>query len=322
MRSRLNALATEADVVHIHALWEEIHHQAARAARRARVPYLFRPAGMLDPWSLSQGRLRKRVFLALRLRGHLKRAAGIHFTTEIERDVSLEALGLETRAFVEPNGLDFAEFEPPPRPGAFRERHPELLGDSRPMILFLSRLHHKKGLDLLVPAFAKADTNNAALVIAGPESEPGMTERVRNWASEHGVADRVLLPGLLRGRERIEALADADLFVLTSRQENFAIAAAEALAAGTPALVSDQVNIHPEISAEKIGGVTSLEVDAIADTLSRWVNDADLRASAAKRAAAYARERWDWDAIARRWLAHYAGLCGAKSEKPIATRSG
>jgi glycosyltransferase involved in cell wall biosynthesis len=312
MRGRLGELAGRADIVHIHALWEEMHHQAARAARRAGVPYIFRPAGMLDPWSLAQGKWRKRLFLALRLRRHLDRAAAIHFTTDIERDRAA-SLKLSAPAIVEPNGLDFAEFDDLPEPGAFRRRHPELLGDGRPMILFLSRLHFKKGLDLLLPAFAKAKTEGAALVLAGPESEAGISERLWAMIRDLGLEGRVLLPGLLLGRERIEAFADADLFVLPSRQENFAIAVAEALAAGTPVVVSDQVNIHPEVVAGGVGSAVPLDADALAAELSRWMGDPVLRREAAAKARPFARERWDWNAIARRWLAHDERLIAAKT---------
>src|SRR5207253_7680037 len=131
-----------ADVVHIHGLWEEIQHQAARSSRQSGVPYVFRPCGMLDPWALSQGRWRKRLFMALRLRPDLNSAEALHFTSELERDLT-GPLGLRSKPIVEPNGIRVEEFEDLPPAGQFRERYPPLR--DRPLLLFLGRVHLKKG---------------------------------------------------------------------------------------------------------------------------------------------------------------------------------
>src|SRR5688572_23118397 len=100
----LEKAVASADVVHVHALWEEVQHQAARVARRQRKPYIIRPCGMLDPWSLSQSRLKKRLYMVLRLRRNLNRAAALHFTSDTERDLTAP-LKLTSSAIVEPNGV-------------------------------------------------------------------------------------------------------------------------------------------------------------------------------------------------------------------------
>ena len=122
------------------------------------------------------------------------------------------------------------------------------------MILLLSRLSPQKGLDRLIPAFeafAKSRSPDAVLVLAGPDSD-GYSKFVNELIGRSGLKDRIVLTGMLRGRDRIEALVDADLFVLPSHHENFGIVVAEAMAAGTPVVVSREVNIQGDV--EESGG--------------------------------------------------------------------
>jgi glycosyltransferase involved in cell wall biosynthesis len=304
MSRTIDALAAQFDVVHVHGLWEEIQHTAATAARRHNVPYLMTPHGMLDPWSLAQGRLKKRLYMTLRLRAHLNRAAAIHFTSDEERDRTAP-LRLRPRAIVEPNGIDFREFDALPPRGTSRQRHTIPPGL---MILFLGRLHAKKGLDLLVPAFAHAALPDATLVIAGPADSDAYQADLTRLVAQHQLDSRVIFTGMLHGVDRLALLADADLLILPSRHENFGIVVAEALACGTPVLVSDKVNIHRDVRGAGVGAAFALDVGAIARELKRWGTDEPLRRAAATRAAPFARARYDWAAIARRWIDHYAGI--------------
>jgi glycosyltransferase involved in cell wall biosynthesis len=302
----LDDAIARADVVHVQAVWEEIQYRAAQISRNRAVPYVITPHGMLDPWSLRQSALKKKLYLAWRLRKVLDNAAAVHFTSEIERDVSAPPLRLRAPTIVIPNGIDLAEFDDLPPRGAFRAKHPEIAG--RPIVLFLGRVHPKKGFDLLIPALARAaGLENTLLVIAGPE-HPGYGQTVRDLAARQGVADRVLMVGMLHGRDRIEAMVDADLFVLPSYQENFGIAVAEALAAGCPVVISDQVNIHPQITAAGAGGVVPTKIEPLAAELARWMGDEPLRRSAGERGRAFVREKYDWPNIARRWADQYRAL--------------
>jgi glycosyltransferase involved in cell wall biosynthesis len=292
-------------IVHIHAVWENLLHYAARAARRKKIPYVIRPCGMLDPWSLAQHSLVKKALLAWRVRSNLKRAAALHFTSATERDLT-NPLKLKARAIVEPNGIDLGEFDQLPPAGTFAARYPQLQG--RPFLLFLSRLHPKKGLDLLIPAFAKiaaeAAMANVMLVLAGPDSD-GYLAELQKMIERHQLADRVLLPGMLTGQDRIAALAEARLFVLPSYQENFGIAVVEALAASTPVIISDQVNIHAEISAAGVGDVVPTQIDALAAAMLQWMRNAEQRAQAARVARDFVRDHYDWMQIATHWRRHY-----------------
>lgn len=299
--SALEEELESADVLHIHALWEEIQHQAARAAQRMNKPYVLTPHGMLDPWNMRKSRLGKQLYLALRLRRNLDRASLLHFTTEIERRW-VDRLELSPPAMVETLGLDLSEFDNLPDRGTFRAQNPRLA--NKPIILFLGRIHYGKGLELLIPALAMMRRKDAVLVIAGPDSG-GYQANVERWIAEHGVRDRVIFTGMLDTPAKLAALTDADLLAAPSFHENFGLAVIESLAVGTPVIVSDQVNLHPEVTAAKVGAVVPMEVPALAAELDRWLDDDALRHSAASRAPAFARRRFDWDQIARRWVGHY-----------------
>ncbi|CAN5497501.1 glycosyltransferase [soil metagenome] len=306
IKPTLRKLIAETDVVHIHGVWEEIQHQAARIAHELGKPYIFTPHGMLDPWSLSQSRLKKQIYLALRLKRDLDEAAAIHFTDETERDL-VAPLNLKAPTIVERLIIDLSDFQPLPPRGQFRAKFTHPLGE-RPFVLFMSRIHHKKGLDLLVPAFAKsAAAHAAALVIAGPDIG-GYQAQIQQLAQTHKITDRVLFPGMIYGRDRAAALVDADLFALTSYQENFGVVVIEALAAGTPVIISDQVAIHRQITEASVGEVVPTDIDRIAETLTRWLKDQNLRDAASTRALDFVAMQFDRLAQASRWIEHYSAV--------------
>jgi glycosyltransferase involved in cell wall biosynthesis len=201
--------------------------------------------------------------------------------------------------------VDLAEFDSLPARGTFRARYPQLNG--RPVVMYLGRLYNQKGLELLIPALAKAQNAAAMLVIVGPDQD-GFESRLRAMVTEHGLGERVIFTGLLRGAQRIEALVDADVFALPSFHENFGVAVVEALAAGRPVIVSDQVGVASEIGDKGVGSIVPTQVEPLAKELDRWLGDESLRNAAGIRATALARERFDWNKIAARWGEHYQKL--------------
>lgn len=310
----LRGLVEAADIVHIHALWEEIQHRAARICQRAARPYIIRPCGGLHPWAMARGRLKKRLYLALRLRRNLDRAAAIHYTTAAERD-AVASMRLRPPAIVEPNGVDLREFASGTR-AAGRALVTDLLAKrgvilrDQKVLLFLGRIDPKKGLDILVPAFVEAarDTGDCLLVLAGPEQDAATVDFVRGRAAAAGLADRIVLTGLLSRRQSALALAGADLFVLTSYNENFGIAVVEALAAGCPVVISDQVEVQETIAGAGVGEVIPLDRSATTAALRRWLSDDELRHKAGQQARSFAVEHFDWQKIAARWGGHYERL--------------
>ena len=288
------------DILHIHSMWESIQHHATRAAYRKGTPYVYRPSGMLDPWNMTKGTLRKKLYLALRARTNLNRAAALHFTSTIERDW-VKRLNLTAPSIVEPLGMNFGEYQTLPPAGSFRGRYPSI--SDRPVVIFLGRIHRGKGLELLIPAVAQMKERRTMLMIAGPDGN--FRGEADALIAHHGLADRVIFTGLITGPDKVAALADADLLALPSYHENFGLVVVEALAAGTPAVVSDQVGLHPDVSAAGVGGVVPMSIEALAAELDRWIADEPRRRAAGEKARVWVRQRYDWDQIATRWLGHY-----------------
>jgi glycosyltransferase involved in cell wall biosynthesis len=244
----------------------------------------------------------------------LHKAVALHFTSQRECE-TVAPLQLGPPSIVEPNGVDLVDFDPLPPPGTFRAKYPAL-GD-KPIVLFLSRLHYKKGLHLLIPAFAQIKQRDAMLVIAGPDSG-GYQAVVEKLIERHNLQDRVILTGMLQGTQKIAALAEAAFFVLPSYQENFGIAVVEAMAAGTPPIISDSVNIHDEITAAQAGAVISVEcspqqsIEQLTAAMDLWLANPDLCRQIGQRARAHVFERFGWEPLARRWVEHYQQLVASK----------
>lgn len=245
-------------------------------------------------------------------------ATAVHFTSEEEKQLST-ALTEGARAIVEPNGLDLGELADLPQAGSFRARCPEVA--DRRIILFQGRLHPVKGLEVLLEAFSAADLPESVLVIAGP-SEGSYREKLERRFEAAVSAHRVLFVGMQHGRQRLETLVDAELFVLPSRQESFGVVAIEALATGTPVIVSDQVNIHREIRDAGLGWVVPLEAMALCETLRRASTDDDPSGPARLAGAGglqWVTENYSWSVIAGRWREHYEDMISTGHE--IASRS-
>jgi glycosyltransferase involved in cell wall biosynthesis len=297
------------DLVHVHALFSFAAVPAAYWAARAGVPYVVRPLGTLNRWGMEHRRpWLKRLSFAIIERRILRGAARIHYTSEQEQIEAAE-LGLNRRQAVVPLGIDLTPFaELPPR-GWLRERAPGSAG--RPVALFLSRLDPKKGLDLLLAAFARARSRkpDLVLVIAG-SGDPGFEQGLRRDATRLGLGDSVYWAGFLSGREKLAALADADLFALPSYSENFGIAVVEAMAAGLPVVISDGVGVYREVAAARAGLVVPCEQEALAEALLQLTLDAGLRDEFGTRGRELARSRFSLEAMTDGLIAMYGGVLG------------
>jgi len=300
-RARLRAIVPDHDFVHLHGVWEAILTAAGRACERARVPYTQCLHGMLDVWCMEQKRLKKHVALALAIRRTLNRCAFLHALNHYEADV-VEPLGLTAPREVIPNGVFPEEFDSLPEPGAFHREHPELQG--RPFVLFMSRLHHKKGLDFLADSFARvaAELDEPVLVVAGPDG--GARADLERQLSDLGIQDRAFLTGPIYGPEKLAALTNAACFCLPSRQEGFSIAITEALACGTPAVVSAECH-YPEVEEAGAGVVAPLDADAIARGLLEVLGSDERREAMGRAGRELVFSRFTWPNIAQRTIDLY-----------------
>ncbi len=303
----LRAHAADYDAVVVNGLWQYHAFGAWRALSGGSVPYVVYTHGMLDPYfkqAYPLKHLKKWLYWPWADYRLLRDAQAVLFTCEEERRLARQTFALyRARESV----VAFGTARPPADATRLREaflyRHPHLRG--KRLLLFLSRIHVKKGCDLLLEAFARVAAGDPSLhlVIAGPDQH-GWMPTLQARAEGLGVTDRITWPGMLQGDMKWGAFHAASAYLLPSHQENFGIAVAEALGCGVPVLISDRVNIWREISAAGAGFVASDTADGTTETLARWLalppsEQAAMRA----RARALFDERFTVDAMAESLLA-------------------
>ena len=277
------------DVVVVNGLWNYAAFAARRALVGSGVPYVVFTHGMLDPWF-------KRVYPVKSVTKQiswwfcegplLRHANKVLFTTQEEMALARNSFWpYELREKVVSYGTADIQGEPDRQRRKFHALVPRLR--QRPYFLFLSRIHPKKGCDLLIEAFVEVARLNedTDLVIAGPD-QVGWRNKLEARAQALGVSERIHWPGMLVGEAKWGALRDAEAFVLPSHQENFGIVVAEAMAAGKPVLITNKVNIWQEVASSGSGLVESDDAEGILRLFKRY-----LALSPADRAAMGAQAR-------------------------------
>lgn len=295
------------DLVHIHALFSYAAIPAAYFANRAGVPYIVRPLGVLNRWGMKNRRAwLKKLSLRIIERRIIEAAAVMHYTSEQER-VEAAELGITQRSVVIPNPVEIPGDLEMLKRGEFRKGFH--VHSNRLVVLFLSRLDPKKGLDILLPAFALVVKTfpNIALVLAG-DGEPEFVESLKKETVRLKIGSQVVWAGFLNGDEKWQALMDADLFVLPSYSENFGISVVEAMACGLPVIVTDQVAIHREIAQANAGFVSACEIDQIARSLLKVVTSDALRKTMSVNATRVVQKQFATSEIVLRLTAAYRAL--------------
>ena len=287
------------DVVEVHGLFVFATLVGCRFAARVGVPFVVRPLGMLDRWSLQQHAWKKRPYLHLIERHHLREAAAIHATSESEAD-GVRALGFGDTVRVIPLGVEL------PAIRTARDRDQSVVE-----VLYLSRLHPKKNVSLLLRAVhaARSQGGKLRLTIAGSGPD-GYRAKLEEEAALLSLGDSVRFTGHADGDAKRALFAGADIFALPSSQENFGIAVAEALAVGLPVIISDQVAIASEVRRARAGLVVPVDVGAMAHGLLTLANDSSLRREMGQRGTTLAAESFSWPRTAELLHELYADLAG------------
>jgi glycosyltransferase involved in cell wall biosynthesis len=259
------------DLVHIYGLYDLIGPAIAHYCVRAGVPYALEPLGMSRP--IDRSFRLKRVWHRIFGRPLFRHASRVIATSQQEEKELLDDGVPRDQVVLRYNGIDLEDFATLPARGAFRDKW--MIPPDEPVVLFLGRLIPRKGVDLLIAAFARACPERGRLVIAGPEGEPNLLQEMRTLARAKGVEQRTIFAGPVYADEKKSAFVDCDLFVLPSRYENFANSVAEAIACARPVIVTDQCGIS-EFVAGEVGLVIPREASALTDALRLLVNDRPL----------------------------------------------
>jgi glycosyltransferase involved in cell wall biosynthesis len=271
------------DVVIVNGLWQYTSLAVWWALRKSGPPYVVFPHGMLDPWFKRRYPLKhakKWLYWPWAEYRVLRDAAAVLFTAEEERLLARQSFSLyQCRERVVTFGTEAPPEEMPEHRRLFVEACPETAG--RRLVLFLGRIHEKKGCDLLIRAFGSAVRASPSsepwqLVLAGPVATNAYRRLLDRLVEEADVVGRVTWAGMLSGDLKWSAFRAADVFILPSHQENFGVAVAEALACGVPTLISDKVNIWREIVTDGAGLVDADSPEGIDRLLRRWMSLDDV----------------------------------------------
>jgi glycosyltransferase involved in cell wall biosynthesis len=302
LASSIRFLAVQHDCVIIHDIWQYNAFATWRALRGSTIPYFVYTHGMLDPWfkkTYPLKHLKKWAYWPWGTYRVLRDAKAVLFTTEQEKLLARKSFWLyHARECVVGYGTSKPPGDSAYQRDAFLTRFPNLR-DKR-IILFLSRIHPKKGVDLLISGFAKVMHRDPSLrlVIAGPDCD-GFQNLLLHQARALGVYDRIVWPGMLQGDLKWGAFRSAELFCLPSHQENFGIVVAEALACGLPVAVSFPVNISCEVSTANAGVVFSDTVQGVTSALTDWLDlTSDQKQNMSHQAIKLFNEKFDYSHVA------------------------
>jgi glycosyltransferase involved in cell wall biosynthesis len=293
----------EFDLVHFYGLYDLLGPCVSYFCRRHGIPYVIEPMGMYRP--IDRNIQMKRFWHRSIGNAFWRYARMIIATSELEQGELINEGVPPEKVVVRYNGIDTGVSATALARSNFRAKWG--IPSSEFLIFFLSRLIPRKGADILIEAFAEACPNHGRLVIAGPEGEPGYGAHLKKCAELANLARRVIFTGALYDEEKKAAFAEADVFVLPSRYENFANVAAEAIACGVPVIITPYCGIGTLVKNEDAGLVVAPEKQPLAEALHRVVHDEILRRRLREGCRAVT-EQLSWDRLAGKMEQYYADV--------------
>lgn len=295
----------EYDVVHCHGIWH--FGSVAPFLFKNNTPKAITIHGLLDHWALHHGYWKKKIFSSLFQKRFLKKANLIQINNHDELNDLRQYLGFQhPNVAIIPNGMQLDELATLPPKGTFRQKFG--LPTDKKIVLFMGRLNIKKGLDLLLPAFQKyaQQYDDTILVLAGPDDGyQALTER---FISDHHLAHKMIMVGMLTGELKKAALADADIFALTSYSEGFSIAALEAMTAGVPALVSNRIGFDGTVAQYHAAHEVPLTVEGVLEGLVQMLQNPSYCDTLKKNAKKMVWELYDIEIVADNLAKEFAKI--------------
>ncbi len=314
LRMRHQLAGFNPDILHLHGIWSQMSLSTRLWTATHLTPSIISPRGMLDPWALRNSRLKKVVAGFLYERRGIRKASVMHALCASERN-SIRKFGYDGPICTIPNGVDIddAAYADVELPAAF--------GDPRRKLLFLGRMHPKKGVVELVRAWQKAAAASPSaarewmLIVAGWD-EAGYTDVVREAVQSAGLADRVQIVGPLFAGHKVRAIRACEAFVLPSFSEGLPIAVLEAWAQGRPSLITDECNL-PEGAEHECAFQVAPTIDAIAEGLSELFSSSQAElVEMGSRARELASARFSWDLVAKSTRDAYEWMLGGGPAPP------
>ncbi len=285
---RFSKLVSEADFITLHSLYPFPILAGFILASWHKKPYGIYPHGVLSPFQRTVSVRKKWLYNKLFVNRMLRNASVLFFSTEGEREGTAD-MRLSAPSVIVPDGFDPIEFTVLPKRGAFRKRF--FGGHDGPLVLFLARLNVAKGLDLLLKAMriVIAERPDVRLAIVGPPHPASFNKEVIGWVSENGLESQTVLTGAAYGDTRLQAFADADVYVLPSQAENFGFSVFEAMASGLPVVVSETLSLAQEFARSGGAFVLPRTPDAFSAAILELVDQPKLRKDMGECGRAFAR---------------------------------
>ena len=311
LRGVMQTMLPDVDIVHTHMPYTYPSRVGAQLAIAANKPLFYHQRGVYHPEQLKYRKWKKRLYVDLVEKPIMRRATGLIALTPDEID-SFKALGVKTPIHLVPNGIEVEKFRRVPRAGSLTSLG---ITDAQKVILFMGRIHPIKDPGLLIDAFIKlAEGKSTAVLVMAGSDEHGLLAGLRARVEAKNLSSRFIAPGMVTGDQKLDLLARADVFVLSSVGEGLSMATLEALASGTPVVISKECNLGV-VAEAGAGAVVERNAGIFAEAIGRFLADPDLRAGAGQRAYALARDKFGWPAILQKLEDIYRDALGARTEQ-------
>lgn len=250
------------DLIHCQNLWVPLYNKMAKVARKHGIPYMMTPRGCLEPWCMKQKRLKKMVAFYLYQKRDLQKAACVLATAQMEAD-NLRALGINAPIAIIPNGIDVSEYQCRPL---------KAKSNVKKQIVFLSRIHEKKGIEFLIDAWKKLHPTyqDWNVVIAG-NGEEAYIAHLKELIANKGLEKCVKIIPPVFGEDKHLLYCESSLFVLPTYSENFGMVIAEAMSCGVPVITTNGTPWQ-ELNSLKLGWCIDLNLDNLVKSISEAIN--------------------------------------------------
>lgn len=314
LAKELDSFAANLDLIHNHGLWMQPNLYSRLSANRHKVPLIISPRGMLEAWSIQRARWKKKIAWQSYEKANLTSAHLFHATSEAEVQ-SIRALGFKQPIALLPNGVDLPslDIDKPYLRKRLEERFPQL--QERRWLLFLSRVHPKKGLPLLIQCWSKLARSfpDWHLVIAGPDLD-GHQANLQTQIHQLQLQDHVTFTGMLTGEDKAAAFANSELFVLPSHSENFGIAIAEALSYQVP-VITTHGTPWQELSTHSCGWWIENSEPILLESLRQGLNLSNTkRVVMGEEGRRLVEEKYSWKTIAQKTCQVYLWVLKGSSK--------
>ncbi len=302
---KINLQSIPTLLFHGHGIWQIPAHQMATIARKRKIPYLISIRGMLEPWSMQQSKIKKKIAMQLFQHKDLKKASCLHATGQFELE-SIRNLGYKNPIADIPNGIKINEFP----------QKKYVAGKTKKTILFLSRIHPKKGIEILINAWQSLDSalkENWCIKIAG-NGEEDYIKQLNALIQEVGLSGSITIIGAKFGQEKIATYHEADLFVLPTYSENFGIVIAEALCCGVP-VITTKGTPWQELETENAGKWIAIGEMPLRDALHEMMNKSDLeREIMGRKGRKLVEENYSIESVAQKFILLYQWILSGENK--------